>query len=158
MSAELAEPPLARLFAMAYRLLIGGLHDELRARGWNDVRPAYGFVLLAARDEQTTATTLANLMGTSKQAASKLVGSMVDAGYVRHRARTEDGGDARERPVELTTRGHKLLQTVEQIYDGLEAEWAAVIGDPGVERIRRDLSRVLRASHDGELPPVRPTW
>ena len=45
-------PPLARLFAIAYRLLIDGLHDRLQAQGWTDVRPAYGFVLLAARDHR----------------------------------------------------------------------------------------------------------
>ena len=39
-------PPLARLFAIAYRQLIDGLHDRLQARGWTDVRPAFGFVLL----------------------------------------------------------------------------------------------------------------
>ena len=46
------EPPLARLFAIGYRLLIDQLHDRLRALGWTDVRPAYGFVLLAARDQR----------------------------------------------------------------------------------------------------------
>ena len=51
--------PLARLFAMAYRDLIDGLHERLRARGWHDVRPAFGFVLLAARDESTTVTAIA---------------------------------------------------------------------------------------------------
>ncbi|MCU1617435.1 MAG: transcriptional regulator, MarR family, partial [Frankiales bacterium] len=39
--------PLARLFAMAYRLLVDGLHERLAERGWSDVRPAFGFVLLA---------------------------------------------------------------------------------------------------------------
>jgi hypothetical protein len=57
--------PLARLFAMAYRDLIDGLHERLRQRGWHDVRPAYGFVLLAARDGPTSATALAGLMGVS---------------------------------------------------------------------------------------------
>ena len=46
---------------------------------WHDVRPAYGFVLLAARDGPTSATALAGLMGVSKQAASKLVDAMAAA-------------------------------------------------------------------------------
>jgi hypothetical protein len=49
--AASGDPPLARLFAIAYRLLIDSLHERLQARGWTDVRPAYGFVLLAARDQ-----------------------------------------------------------------------------------------------------------
>jgi DNA-binding MarR family transcriptional regulator len=140
---------------MAYRMLVQDLHERLHARGWTDVRPAYGFVLLATREGPTTATALATLMGTTKQAASKLVSSMTDAGYVRHGT---DAHDARSRPVELTARGRKLLVTVEAIYAELDREWAAVIGAAEVERVRRDISSVLRAAHDGGFPPVRPTW
>jgi DNA-binding MarR family transcriptional regulator len=146
-------PPLARLFAIAYRALIDDLHEELRRRRWVDVRPAFGFVLLAAADAPTTATSLASLMGTSKQAASKLVDAMVTAGYVRRKA---GEADSRQRPIYLTDRGRRLLAAVEEIYAVLEARWAAVIGAGNVERLRRDLTRVL--SGDGALPPVRPTW
>lgn len=149
------DPHLARLFAMAYRQLIDGLHERLVEAGWTDVRPAFGFVLLAARLRPTTTTELGVLMGTTKQAASKLVATMVDAGYVRHGAGSDDG---RQRPVVLTARGGQLLAAVEQIYDDLEAEWARVIGTTAVQRLRRDVSRVLRAANGGELPAVRPTW
>jgi len=44
----------------------------------------------------------------------------------------------------------------EAIYDELEQGWADVIGANGVERVRRDLTKVLAV--DGALPPVRPTW
>jgi DNA-binding MarR family transcriptional regulator len=148
-------PPLARLFAMAYRMLIDDLHEALRARGWTDVRPAFGFVLLAARSRPTTATELAALMGTTKQAASKLVDTMVAAGYVE---RTDAADDARQRAIELTLRGKALLATVEDVYVELERGWAAVIGEARVERLRQDLVRVLTERHGGELPPVRPTW
>jgi DNA-binding MarR family transcriptional regulator len=149
------QPPLARLFAIGYRLLIDGLHDRLRARGWTDVRPAFGFVLLAARDRPTSASELAALMGTTKQAASKLVETMVADGYVRRGADAQDG---RQRPVHLTSRGAELLRSVEQIYTELEQEWASVIGAPQVQRMRRDLVRVLSDARTGELPPVRPIW
>ena len=69
---DTAPIPLARLFAVAYRSLIDRLHFELRNSGWTDVRPSFGFVLLAVRDEPTTATALATLLGTTKQATSKL--------------------------------------------------------------------------------------
>src|ERR1051326_7403757 len=116
-SAAADEPPLARLFAIGYRLLIDGLHDRLRARGWADVRPAFGFVLLAAPDRPTSGSELAGLMGTTKQAASKLVETMVAAGYV---GRGVGARDARQRPVHLTPRGAELLRGVEQIYAELE--------------------------------------
>ena len=154
MSDTRPPPALARLFAIAYRSLIDGLHTRLMDKGWDDVRPAYGFVLLAARPSPTTSTELAALMGVTKQAASKVVDSMEEGGYVR---RLAGDGDARRRPVELTARGRDLLVEVEAIYADLEAGWAEMIGRDALERLRADLVVVLTGP-DGELPPVRPTW
>ena len=146
------DQPLARLFAIAFRSMIDDLHEQLRQRGWTDVRPAYGFVLLAARHDTATVTDIAALMGTSKQAASKLVDKMVAAGYLDRLL----AGDARQRPVGLSERGHQLLAVVEEIYRRIEGDWAAVIGERSVERLRRDLTMVLSRHHGGRLPPVRP--
>jgi len=63
-----------RLFAMAYRHLVVDLHERLVARGWRDVRPHYGYVLLACRDQPTTSGGLAALLGVSKQAARERFG------------------------------------------------------------------------------------
>ena len=141
-------PPLARLLAVAHRSLVDGLQRELRARGWADVRPSFGYVLVAARDGPTTATALAGLLGTSKQATSKLVDAMEAAGYVRRRP---GAGDGRQRPVELTRRGLDLLAAVEEIYAQLEREWADVIGLESVERLRADLVAIATAPDSGQL-------
>jgi DNA-binding MarR family transcriptional regulator len=154
MTERVEAVPIARLLAMSYRLLIDGLHSRLREQGWNDVRPAYGFVLLATRDNSTTSTELAAVLGVSKQATSKLIDAMEDAGYVQ---RSTDNRDARMRSVELAERGHRLLDAVEAIYRDLEAEWVAVIGQRAVEQTRRNLSRVVLAAHDGVFPSLRPS-
>jgi DNA-binding MarR family transcriptional regulator len=146
--------PLARLFAIAYRDMVDGLHATLAERGWRDVRPAFGFVLLAVRGQGRTTTELAALLGTTKQAASKLVGAMVRAGYLAHGAHP---GDSRAKPVTLTPRGHGLLAAVEEIYAELEARWAEVIGRPALEAVRTHLTTVLRATHGGQLPAIRPS-
>jgi DNA-binding MarR family transcriptional regulator len=147
------EVPLARLFAIAYRHLVAGLHMRLAARGWHDVRPSYGYVLLAARDRDTTSTELAALLGVSKQATSKLLDAMEEAGYIGRRPSPED---SRARPVSLTARGRRLLATVETIYAELEEEWSVAVGGPAVEQIRSSLVTVLEEAYDGQLPPVRP--
>lgn len=146
--------PLARLFAMGFDHMIDNLHLRLAERGWRDVRPAFGFVLLAVRSGPLTTTEIAALLGTTKQAASKLVTSMDAAGYVSHAAHP---GDSRAKLVGLTVRGEKLLAAVDGIYRELEDEWAAELGSERVERLREDLAAVLRANHQGQLPPVRPT-
>jgi DNA-binding MarR family transcriptional regulator len=144
---------LARLFALAYRDLVDALHDRLVRRGWRDVRPTFGFVLLAARDQPVTVTQVAALMGTTKQAASKLAGAIVDAGYLESGASSTD---SRERPLALSSRGIRLLAVVEEIYAELEGEWVDVIGRTGLSRLRRDLTRAVAASHGGRLPAIRP--
>lgn len=145
--------PLARLLAIAYGDLVDQLHERLRADGWSDVRPAYGFVLLATRAGSQSVTALASRLEVSKQAASKLVESMVASGYLAYVA---DHGDSRVKGVELSARGHELLAAVEGIYVELEAGWAELIGVRAVEAMRRNLTTVVRARHDGELPTVRP--
>src|SRR5262245_17902106 len=152
-AARKDQPPLARLFAIAYRQLIDGLHERLRERGWSDVRPAFGFVLLAVREQPVSGSELAAFMGTTKQAASKLIDTMEACGYVK-RGTADDG---RQRPVQLTARGVKLLRSVEHIYTELDQEWVNALGASGVEQLRNALIRVL-AGEGGMLPPVRPTW
>ncbi len=140
---------------MAFRDLVDDLHTRLERRGWPDVRAPYGFVMLAVRDAPMTGTDLALLMGISKQAASKLVESMSDAGLV---TRSPGVDDARQRVVQLTDRGRDLLEDVEAVYAELDREWAAVVGEGAVQRLRHDVTAVLLARHDGRLPPIRPGW
>jgi DNA-binding MarR family transcriptional regulator len=147
-----ADVPLARLFAMAYRLLVDGLHERLPERGWTDVRPAFGFVLLALRPGPTALRDLPAVLGTSKQAVSKLVEAMVAAGYVE---RAGDPADARAKLVQLSARGRALLAEVEDIWRDLEEGWARTLGGARLAGLREDLTSALRAAYGGELPAVR---
>jgi DNA-binding MarR family transcriptional regulator len=147
--------PLTRLFAMATRSLIDELHARLADRGWPAIGSAFGFVLLAAREQPVRAGAIAELLGFSKQAASKLVDAMEGDGYVRRRPADDDG---RAKVVELTARGHRLLAAVQEVYAELEDQWAEVLGRARVEALRHDLHQVLLATHGGTLPAIRPTW
>src|SRR6266568_965987 len=135
-TAAAGEPPLARLFAIGYRLLIDRLHDRLRARGWTDVRPAFGFVLLAARDQPTSVSELAALMGTTKQAASKLVETMVAAGYVQRGVGAEDG---RQRPVQHRRRAARSRPPPSSPPASMRPAWWSPCAPPA--RSRRSADR-----------------
>ncbi|WP_157954240.1 MarR family winged helix-turn-helix transcriptional regulator [Saccharospirillum mangrovi] len=139
---------------MSFRYFIDSLHRELKAQGWHDVRPVYGFVLLAARCG-ITAQNLAELMGMSKQAAAKIVHAMEASDYVVRAPRNDD---ARAKEIRLTARGEQLLAAVETIYRDIEGGWADVLGQDQLEQVRTALTTALRATNDGELPAVRPTW
>lgn len=148
-----APVPLARLFAIAFRALVEGLHDRLRRRGYRDIGRSYGYVLLALREEPQTVTSVAALLGVTKQAAAKLVSAMLRGGYVESRP---DAQDARTKRILISARGRRLLRTVEAIYAELEGEWRSVIGAERMHALRRDLHSVLERTHGGKLPPVRP--
>jgi len=100
---------LARLFAIGYRVLVDGMHRRLVERGWSDVRVNYGFVLLAARDGSLRGADAAALLGVSKQAASKLIEGMQEAGYVTRQPHADDD---RAKLIRLTERGRTLLAAV----------------------------------------------
>ncbi|MET0287042.1 MAG: MarR family transcriptional regulator [Polyangiales bacterium] len=151
----MADVPLARLFAMASYSLISQLHERLAERGFRELRPAFAFVLLASRERPLTGNDVARLMAMTKQAASKLVDAMEAEGYL---VRKPHPDDARAKSLHISAKGKRLLEAAEQIYAELEGEWARVIGAGRVGAMRRDLMEVLKASHDGELPPVRPVW
>jgi DNA-binding MarR family transcriptional regulator len=146
--------PLARLLAMAYRQLIDRLHERLAAEGYTDVRPTFGYVLLAVRDGPTTGADIALLLGVTKQAASKLVDAMEQGGYVR---RQTHGDDARAKEIAITARGRRFLVTVESIYRDLEGEWAEVTSKKRIEALRDDLRTIIEVAHGGQLPAIRPT-
>lgn len=145
--------PLARLLAMSYRWMIDQLHDRLVASGWNGIRPAYGFVLLAVRNEPITPTALATRLGVSKQAASKLADAMVTAGLIN---RDPADGDGRQRLLSLGSVGRKLLHDVEQIYEELEAGWAALVGHNEVTSLRETLTEITLTVNNGRYPDLRP--
>jgi DNA-binding MarR family transcriptional regulator len=149
-----ADVPLARLMAMGLRSLVDALHVRLEQRGFV-VRPVFAFVLLASRERPLTGNDVANLLGMSKQAASKLADAMETERYLVRKPHPED---ARAKLLQLAPRGRRLLEAAESIYVELEADWAKVIGKQRVAALRADLDRVLRATHGGELPPIRPTW
>jgi DNA-binding MarR family transcriptional regulator len=139
---------------MALRAMVDPLHERLQSAGWGQARPLWGFVLLAVRDEPRTASEIGELLGVTKQAAAKVVAGLADADLIDER---HDPQDRRAKRISLSGNGHRFLAEVETIYADIEAGWADVIGRTRLEQLRSDLSRILHAVYDGELPPVRPT-
>jgi DNA-binding MarR family transcriptional regulator len=140
--------------SMALRSLLDDLHEQLAERGF-EVRPVFAFVLLESRKRALTANEIAQLLGVTKQAASKLVDTMEAEQLLTRRP---DPKDARAKLLHIAPKGRRLLEAAEQIYAELEANWATVIGKGRLEALRSDLNEVLCTTHGGELPPIRPLW
>src|SRR3954451_18052664 len=74
------EPDLAILLVAANRCLNDRLVDAVRAAAARDMRPAFGFVIRAVTAEEPTVGRLAEPLGVSRQAASKISDEMVRRG------------------------------------------------------------------------------
>jgi len=93
------------------------------------------------------------LLGVTKQAAAKVVASLVDEGLVERRA---DPGDRRAAVLGLTPDGRRFLADAEAAYQAIETGWAEVAGRRDVAALRRAVSAVLRSRYGPQEPPVRP--
>ena len=71
------DPDFAILITAANRCIADRLLDAVATAGGDRMRPSFGFVLRAVAAEEPTVSRLAELLGVTKQAASRLVDDMV---------------------------------------------------------------------------------
>lgn len=143
---------LAVELLLASRALLDELHRRLALAGHGELRPAHGFLFQALGVDGAGASEIAARLGVTKQAARLMVDELAAAGYVE---RGEDPGDARRRPVRLTSRGVDALRRSATIFDELRDELAADAGSAAIA----DAMRVLTAIGARYGPaPLRPVW
>ena len=94
--ARMTEPDFAILLTTANRCVADRLLQAVTAvPGGEAMRSSFGFVLRAVAAERPTVSRLAELLGVTKQAASRMADDMVSAGFLR---RGDDPGDRRRTP------------------------------------------------------------
>lgn len=147
---------LGRALTIAVRVLVDDMHQRLAAQGFDDLRPAFGYVLNAASSGSPSASDVAALLGMTKQGAAKLLAEMERAGYV---VRTDSADDARARPVVLTARGRAALKAAATAQRDIERGWARLSSVDDVAALRRVLDAVIESASTPDRPlPIRPAW
>jgi len=148
------EIPLVRLLSMAVTAGLEELHEELTRNGHPGFRPAHGYALLAILDGLDTASDVAPRLGITKQGAAKLLQWLLEEEYVAYSdARS---GDARRRPVVVTERGRAVVQLSADVQAGIEARWAAQVGERRMATARRVLEAAAVTS--SAMSVTRPPW
>ncbi|GIH93829.1 MarR family winged helix-turn-helix transcriptional regulator [Planobispora siamensis] len=153
MTRRRGEIPL--LLAMTYRAMNEALKERIAAEGREPLRPAHGYTfrLLLDRDD-VTAADLAEHLGVTKQAASKIVSELEGWGYVERRPHATDG---RARVLVLTDKGHAYVRHADVMWGDIEDAWAAVIGTERLDRIHQDLQVYVNEIAGGRAV-LRPIW
>jgi len=111
------------------------------------MRPSFGFVLRAVAAEEPTVSRLADLLGVSKQAASRLADDMVTAGFLQ---RGGDPADRRRTPLQLTELGARVRRRALAESQQMEDELRKQFGAPAVEQLRTIMTDFVDRHGGGE--------
>ncbi len=129
--------------------LVDGIHTEVMARGFDDLRPAHGFAFVRLAPDGATTAELAEHLGVTKQAASQIVDELVTKGYVeRHPHPT----DARARLVVLTERGWACTRAADAAAALAVRPWIDALGSRRFQALCADLARIAPVGR------IRPSW
>jgi len=129
----MTEPDLAILITAANRCLADRLGAAVATAGGEQMRPSFGFVLRAVAAEEPTVTRLAELLGVSKQATSRLADDMVELGYLE---RLGDPDDRRRTRLGLSERGRRVRARALFESAAIEDELRERFGASQVEHLR----------------------
>jgi DNA-binding MarR family transcriptional regulator len=127
------QPDLAILITAANRCVADRLGAAVATVGGEAMRPSFGFVLRAVAAEQPTVSRLAELLGVSKQAASRLADDMVTLGYLE---RAADAGDRRRTRLRLSPAGTRIRERALEESHAMEAELRERFGAAQVDHLR----------------------
>lgn len=144
------------LLAQAFRVLTDELHLRLAKLGYDDVRPAHGFVFQLISHNGATVNEVAEHLGITKQAASQMLDYLEQRGYI---LRQPNFKDLRGKLVTLTDKGWGCIHATEAIFAELQNGWGENIGAERLEQLRLDLRQLIMLAHNNSLPSgLRPVW
>ena len=139
------EPDFSILIVAANRCVADRLGAAVATVGGEAMRPSFGFVIRAVAAEGPTVSRLAELLGVTKQAASRLADDMVSLGFLE---RAGDAADRRRTLLKLSPTGERIMARARQESEAMEAELRERFGDEPVAQLRALLTDFV-ARHGG---------
>ena len=97
------------------------------------MRPSFGFVLRAVAAEEPTVSRLAELLGVTEQATSRLVDDMVTLGFLQ---RSEPRGDRGQKRLHPSPTGKRIRERALAESREMEDELRQRFGDAQVDALR----------------------
>jgi DNA-binding MarR family transcriptional regulator len=138
------------LLNLAFGALKGRLHDHMRAAGFDDLGPSFGYVFRLLDRESPSLAELAVTLGMTPQGALKIVSDMTAKGYVN---RADDVADARVRRLVLAPRGQRALAEARKFHSRFERELGKQLGERRVASARGVLEAMAAEGKEKEVRP-----
>ncbi|MGG0188304.1 MarR family winged helix-turn-helix transcriptional regulator [Bacillus rhizoplanae] len=151
-----SELDLTSLLSLSFSTLIDELNDKMSELGFGDIRPAHGFMFKRIIPDGATGIELAEYLGITKQAVSKMVDSLEKSGYVMRQTHPTD---KRGKIIVLTERGWLAVKAKDKILTEIEQRWIEKIGAERMQMLKEDLTKLVYEANEGKLlSKVRPVW
>ena len=145
----MSEVSVAFALLRASTQLVEAIQRHLAAAGFQDVRPAHGFVFVRVSKGAATVADIASYLGVTKQAASQLVDHLVERGYV---VRSPHARDRRSSLLALTPRGRACTDAAEAAAAIAIAAWRRQVGGARFSTFSAALGTMITPG------PLRPSW
>lgn len=127
---------IGALLRIPFQATVDRVRQELTAAGFTDITMAHYSVFQHLRPEGSRVSELASQAQMTKQSMGALVEHLEQRGYVQ---RAPDPTDGRAAIVQLTARGHDLVQVARAAVQAIEGEWAAYLGQARMDELRGTL-------------------
>ena len=138
--AALRQGNIGRLFQRAARAYSDLALVKLQEYGHEGLTLFHTALISNLDLEGTRITTLADRAGVSKQAMGQLVADLEQRGYIE---RTPDPNDGRATLVQFTEQGWAFLQDAYQVKQAIEAEYAEILGEVGMNTLWELLKKLI---------------
>lgn len=124
---------LGRLLSKSFRFLSDLASEQLREKGYDTFRLGHLISLIHIDVEGSTINELAALSGITKQAVSKIVKELADAGYVRTE---KHPGDARSVVVTISDKGAQFMLDWKECTFVIDERFRSILGAERLELLK----------------------
>jgi len=150
------ETDLTSLLSLSFNVLITELHDKLSELGFDDISPTHGFLFKCIIPNGSTGNELADKLGITKQAVSKMVDYLEKRNYIKRQSHPTD---KRGKIIVLTERGKLVVKAKDEILTNIEKSWIENIGAERMQFLKVDLKKLVDKANDDKMSPrIRPVW
>jgi DNA-binding MarR family transcriptional regulator len=144
---------LGMLLAACCERLVRGLFGKLATAGYGHLTPSQAITVLLVGDGIDTVTQLADRVGMTTQAISKICTALYAEGLLERKPHT---GDARSRHLALTANGQRVLGLMRAAGAEAERAWADLVGVETLDTVRGALAAYAHETGPGaQATPVR---
>ena len=142
---------LGMLLAACCERMVRNVLGELAAAGYGHLTPSQSLTVLFIGDGLDTVTQLAERLGMTTQAISKICATLHTEGLLGRQAST---GDARVRHLELTAEGRRAVEAMRTAGIAAERVWVDLVGADTVGVVREALAAFAFAPQSAPVSPV----